>query len=43
MYARETLIDYVCGFLECMATVSEGALSEKIKACIIYIPTLDSD
>lgn len=43
MYARETLIDYVCGFLECMATVSEGALSEKVKACDIHIPTLDSD
>ncbi|KAI4930244.1 hypothetical protein J4E85_004869 [Alternaria conjuncta] len=38
MYSRETLIDHVCGFLECMATVSEGVLHDKVKASFIQIP-----
>jgi len=37
MYSRETLIDHVCGFLECMATVSEGVLHDKVKASFIQI------
>ncbi|KAI4632839.1 hypothetical protein J4E80_000197 [Alternaria sp. BMP 0032] len=37
MYSRETLIDHVCGFLECMAAVSEGVLHDKVKASFIQI------
>lgn len=40
MYSRETLIDFVCGFVECMATASEGVLSDKPKAFHIQILTL---
>ena len=38
MYSSDTLIGYVCGFLECMAMVSEGVLSDKVKASHIQIP-----
>ena len=38
MYSRKTLIDHACGFLECMATVSEGVLHDKVKASFIQIP-----
>lgn len=38
MYRSETLIGYVCGFLECTAMVSEGRLSDKVEASHIQIP-----
>lgn len=40
MYSRETLIDFVCGFVECIATTSEGVLSDKPKAFHIQTLTL---